>query len=562
MPQTPPGDEKAILPLSRWRAALARAGRGGRHLVDELLSEPDVARFLPTLPVQELYYAIREVGLADAHDLVALASPEQLRGFLDLAAWQREEFDVERAAEWIDALIDAGPEKLAEGVEALDPELIALFLQRQARVYDLTLETPPDEPEGHYFPTPDRFFLLDVIAPGEAGKRIERFLDWLYRADLALARRVVMSAKWELDSELAESAYRFRSGRMADLGFVEFYDALDVYRWLDPASVRIGEGSADPQQGEHSTLPVATRSIGEGGFLGRVLATVGEADEMARIHTALLVLANRVMAADLVEPGDPQAARAALDRTAAYLGMGLEFLGRGDPHLAGQGLRSVAVTRIFRVGLSLTLKLKRAAETLVDHSFVSLVPGRASLLDPPHAGAVAALLHRRPLHGLGPRERPFATLAEIAEVASLLEETSLLGPTLQHGLGIDPARLSEEALPGVHPPIGQITFATIVGTLIANAQLDRPPALVPLHPLDLAPLRVKVIDGGTLRTEVRANITRLLDERLAERRFEPPRAWERWVRAWIDRFESALAPSVVGAPAFDPHQLTGLLVRI
>ena len=77
-----------VIPLSRWRAALARARRGRK--ADAIISEPDAAQLVPRLPVQELYYAIKEVGLADAEELVALATPEQVQGFVDLDAHGRE----------------------------------------------------------------------------------------------------------------------------------------------------------------------------------------------------------------------------------------------------------------------------------------------------------------------------------------------------------------------------------------------------------------------------------------------------------------------------------------
>src|SRR5262249_11187096 len=159
----------------------------------------------------ELYYAIKETGLEDAHEIVALASPEQVRGFVDLDVWERDRVDVERLRPWLEALVEAGPERLLKAVDALDPEVIALYLQRQVRVYDLSGEEPvPESPEGHYWPTPDNFFLLDILPPGEVGKSIERMVDWLYRADLERARQIVMSAKWEVESDLEEWAYRWR----------------------------------------------------------------------------------------------------------------------------------------------------------------------------------------------------------------------------------------------------------------------------------------------------------------------------------------------------------------
>src|SRR5205814_756462 len=128
---------------------------------------------------------------------------------------------------------------------ALDPEVMALYLQRQAKVYDLSAEEPiPDQAIGHYYPTPDGFYMIDVLPEGEAGKSLERMLDWLYRADLERARQIVMSAKWEVESDLQEWSYRWRSGRMSDLGYPEFYEALSIYRAIDPHSVRLEEEPA------------------------------------------------------------------------------------------------------------------------------------------------------------------------------------------------------------------------------------------------------------------------------------------------------------------------------
>jgi hypothetical protein len=549
-----------ILPLSRWRATLARARaqKGGKGFAEALIADPEAPRWVPELPPQELYYAIREIGIDDAQELLALASPEQVRSFLDLAAWEREQLVPERAAEWIDALVDLGPERLAQIVQTLDPEVMALLVQQQARIYDLTMEQPPEEPEGHFYPTPDRFFLLDILVAGEAGKRIERLLDWLYRADLELARRVVMSAKWELTSELEEFAYRWRSGRMADLGFVEFYDALEVYRYLDPASVKIGEGSADRSDESAAPLPVSLAQAGGGGFLQKALAAIGDPDELARIHQALLVLANRVMAADGVEPGDPEGAREALARVAAYLGLGLELVGRGDPVFAGEALRTISLMRLFRVGVSITLKLKQAAQTLVEQAWVSLVPRGTSLLDPPYPAAIAELRAKRPRFLASSGPRLFASLAEVAESAAMLEEAALLSRVVQAGLGVDPQRLSEQALAGCHPPRPAITFSTIAATLAANALLDRPPALVPLAPSDLAPLRSRFLDGNQVRERLRA----MFQERLHEREIPAPPAFPASVERWIDTLQNALAPSAIGAPGFDPHSLQGLIVRI
>jgi hypothetical protein len=417
--------DEGVIPLSRWRAALARARRGRK--ADAILDEPDAAQLVPRLPVQDLYYAIKEVGLADAQELVALATPEQVQGFVDLDVWERDHIDEHRLDAWIETLTEAGFEKMGQVIEKLDTEVVALWLQRQARVYDLSIEQPPEEPEGHYYPTPDRFFLLDILASGEQGKALERALDWIYRHDLELGRRVVMSAKWELTSDLEEHAYRWRSGRMADLGYVDFYEALSIYQYLDPTTVQLDEHSVVPPPPDVPTeLPaLLAGSLDEAGFFGQALGTLTSEAEVERLHAALVLLVNKAMAADRVEPGDTEAGKQALARAVAYLGIGLEYLGRGDVARAGRALSSVALERIFRVGVSLTLQLKTLVDTLVRRGGVNPIA-----LDAPWDDVLRALAQRRPEYPRAldepPAEgtRPFRTLADVSRAAAAIERIS------------------------------------------------------------------------------------------------------------------------------------------
>ncbi|HZS39822.1 MAG TPA: DUF6178 family protein [Polyangia bacterium] len=541
MPDEP---KDAVIPLSRWRAALARARRGRR--ADALLAEPNAEALIPKLPVQELYYAIQEVGLADAHELVALASAEQLRGFVDLDAWQRDHLDETRLKAWLDVLVDAGPLKLAMAVEALDAEVLALYLQRQARVYDLNLDEVPEEAEGHYYPTPDRFFLLDILVEGEQGKSLERLIDWLYRADLELARRVVMSAKWELASDLEEWSLRWRSGRMSDLGYVDYYEALGIYRYLDPATVKVGEATNPPLSAEPigQALPAQLASaLDESSFFARALGTLASDDEIERLQSLLLLLVNKAMAADLVSPGDVERAQSTLIRAVGYLNIGLEYLGRGVAAEAGNALRTVALERIFRVGVSLTLQLKRLAETLLEKGQVQAAigdpPVALLLLDAPYDALVAALAQARPLLALDDRPpRAFQTLADIARAAAMLEEASRVGPLVFGGLGLDLAALAEALHASASPP-GEVRFGTLVRTACAQVLAGRGLKFAPLAPADLKVVRARLA-GGQLTADARADVERAIAGRLTERNVEYPPALSRWLDGWLAEFASAL----------------------
>ncbi len=45
-----------------------------------------------------------------------------------------------------------------------------------------------------------------------------------------------MSARSEPAAELEETSYRWRAGRMADLGYIDYYEALAVFRPSCPTS--------------------------------------------------------------------------------------------------------------------------------------------------------------------------------------------------------------------------------------------------------------------------------------------------------------------------------------
>src|SRR5260221_580650 len=234
-----------VVALSRYRAQLGRARKLRRG--DALLAGPDPERAVRALPGDELYYVIHELGLRDAGDILELARPEQVQAVLDFALWERDQLVPERLGEWLEAIADVPYETIGAWVAGLDVELFALLVRKTSRIYDLSHEEAPDEAEGTLYPTPDGLFVIDVtgvpsgldvrdVASDQApegeesgpmttsARAVIRIIDGLYRADQNYARRLLVGMRAELDSELEELAYRWRQGRMADLGFSDYYE--------------------------------------------------------------------------------------------------------------------------------------------------------------------------------------------------------------------------------------------------------------------------------------------------------------------------------------------------
>ena len=316
-------DPPSIGPLSRLRQQLA--GPRGTRRIDALLSSDDAAGAVAALSPNEVFELVHEVGFEDAGDLLALATPAQFVGCFDLDGWQKDTLDVVALRPWMWALFETGFEKATQVWGTLDAELRALILQREVKIYDTTLEEGPrDDSDAPIFTTSDRFFHLELPEDDETQRLVIQLVEDLYRGDPDLARHTIMAARSEPPAELEETAYRWRSARLADLGYVDFYEALDLFRPLKPEDVHIGEGSqerASLEEPQQLAMSVAEEVLGRS-FLARALAAVDDREEATRLEGALMVLVNKVLAAGRAKPGQPAVIRRGALFATATLSLG------------------------------------------------------------------------------------------------------------------------------------------------------------------------------------------------------------------------------------------------
>jgi hypothetical protein len=513
----PPGSSTPGLPgtLTRLRGELAQPR--GMQRVEALLSADEPAAAVAALSAPELFELVTQVGFADTQELIALATPAQLRGCLDLDGWDRDRLLVDPLKPWLAAVVEVGFEKVGQVWAALDPELRALFVQRHARVVDLSLGEEPDETvERPWYYTTDGYFCLEQTGDEDTNRLVRAVLDDLYRADPALARHTLMAARSEPPTELEEQAYRWRSGRMADLGYVDFHDALELFAPLEPDKVVIGEGTAEDfgQVIDDDAADAAPRALpatiaGEvvaRSFLARALERIDDPAEGQRLQTALLVLTNKLLSAARVRPGDLEALRRGAGYAASTVSLGLEVIARGDVARAAAALTSVSLTRLHRVGYTVTLKLARLARGLVVGAVTA---------GPPAAAVVEALVALRPWMS---REldqppargvRPFESQADVRRVAEVLARLTVR-IAVAESLGVDLPAIAR--LPEPRPQLDDH-----VRTALVRAMAGAVPSPAPLTATELRTFRATAFAPGaaTLRDDVaeraHALIARWLD---------------------------------------------------
>jgi hypothetical protein len=313
---------------------------------------------------------------------------------------------------------------------------------------------------------------------------------------------------------------------MADLGFADLDQAMAAYQELDPSSVTIpAEDVPGATAGDAvGRLPadLTKRLAGKTPF-ARAVAGLPRPEQAGVVHNALVLLANRVLSANLVTPGDDDAVRAVLETLSATLDLAVEYLARGQPDREVVAVARVPLLTLHRLGVSLTGKVRRLARELVrKNPFAPLRPA-IDIFEAEDAEVLASLSRRHPRF---PRvletppatgERPFATLADIATATRAVERAAA-AVELVLGLGIRPAHLAPAALDGVDPT--SIDTATLARTVLVARLLDQPKGALALPGEAVRRFKENFNSGQELSTSALQKATSGLCEAIGARTLE------------------------------------------
>jgi len=530
--------------LRSERAALARAR--GRKRLDVILDSRDPERLVRELPAEDLFLAIHDVGLADAAPLVRLATPEQFRAFVDLDTWKEDELDTHQVLLWLRLARGEEDEAYRAKLAALDMEVLELLLHSIVRIFDLEEEGEPgDEIEGTVERTPEGRFMLVYPSEGAEYAAAKRVIGDLYAEDPFRAARLLYAVRWELPSELTESALRWRNARLADLGFPSLEEAVSLYAKVD-LHAPLPPPGAPPEEPPGFFLA----SLESGSLFDRAAGLLPD-EKRDELQLHLVGLVNAAMVADRVDPADVDEVREHARMVRDTLALGLAHLAGDDAGAASAHLAAAALKRIFQIGFTRTLELQWRAQRLVRALSLRLPGADGFLPEPPDGEALAAALRRRPRYfaGLEGRAelRPFATLVDLSRTEASLDRVEALGQRLAE-LGLDPARAAAMVV-GAWGDAGlaRVRFGELLLTAAARSAAGLPPSFgveaLPAAALAAA-AKAAFQDDGTLAPAFRDDVLASGGPAIRDA-----------ATAALDRLEAELGPQVIaeGVDALDPR---------
>jgi len=350
-------DKVSQLPLAVKISALRELEYKER--LDRIIADPDAKRILKAFEPQELYWMVKHIGENDVSELLELCAPEQIEFFLDMDCWEKRLFCEERFIAWLGYLLDLGEKRIIELLPHLELEFLVLSLMKEivvgGGVGDMVAESEKEHEWDHSF---DDCYMISFKNPSNANL-IGKFIDIIYSNFHPLYLKLMESIRTETISEIEELSYQFRSARLADWGFPELEDALEIYVYLDPETyLPSGDKVISRSEGGipgNLPLPISGETL-----LKRGLLVSGE----EALQQELNYLINNAIVAEGISLADKDDMRSILQRVYGYLNIALEFLCDNDEIRAGALLEKEHLKRLFQLGRSLIVPLRKNAEKL------------------------------------------------------------------------------------------------------------------------------------------------------------------------------------------------------
>lgn len=448
---------------------------------DKLITlAPDSTQLVRMLAPDEFARTVMALGPVDAGGLLADSTDEQMGYVLDLTGWVKERFAPSRYEAWLPLLLDAGSGRVLRWLQRSDPETLTLLFAHWMRVEKFLpsqeQQEPPDNlPEF----TLDGVYFLEFRRPENAGFVGQVLV--IMKSELpALYTAVLEAMIWDSAAQLADNALRWRQGRMADLGFPDRLEAMELWATAKPGETEWQDLAPKSELGFLADAP--PRSDHDLALLpedGLLPVAAGELEPALRevLRAELAYVANCGVVALDADPAQPEQVERAARESLGLANLGLALLAGESPAAAGRVLARVGLAALARRGAAALRGLNKRAWALLREGWLAQMPATLHILDAPLDRWLAGLVFPRPRCygpklGQGREYRSFTSLADLEEAEANLARAELWGRLLFDYMGLAPEALAGLVRAAAWPEdVQDVKLTHVMGTWLARRAL-------------------------------------------------------------------------------------------
>ncbi|MBW1615663.1 MAG: hypothetical protein JRJ49_03830 [Deltaproteobacteria bacterium] len=383
----------------------------------EIINDNEALPLIHSFAEDDLRLLIWEIGIADALPLIAMASSKQITYILDAESWNKDRFDINAALNWFFALKEADPKRLLKWFLQEEPEekkdLLNFILNRLISVGVREKNQEPSDFDDDFFTFDDLFYIkIKSFADSEIKKEkieelIKSFLQDMAKYNYPLFQKILFAASAIIPAETEEDLFRMKNIRLAEKGFVPYYEAVSIYQPLNRQTLKKkGKKIFFKKIAIKTTdMPaVFLKHTDQKDLFARAVRLIKNPDIITGIYYEFTSLCNHIISADKkIIKSKPELDKS-VKKAAGYLSMALEtFYNKEKPSQKNKEkfcadiISKYMLADIFRYGYKPVAALKKKAKQFVEKSFFKKNGFSLSFLDEKLAGICGGVLLDKPL---------------------------------------------------------------------------------------------------------------------------------------------------------------------
>jgi hypothetical protein len=458
------------------------------------------------LPDEEIYWTIKESGTADALPVIARTSFEQFQYIIDIDCWHKDRIDMKQVTEWLQLMLRCNESKVLEWLTNTDEQFLNYVFKKLFTISKISEDIDLAEASDTLpqWTLDGRYYFQ--FADEEARLVSIPFLHLLYKTDSKLFYYVMDNTIWTFATELEDEMFRLRQSRIAEKGFPELDEALQVYQFLDSKHIQTflksQEFSSHEIAEETSAYLKLRYGIGTEQpalFLQDILALIDNSQIIDRIQREIIHLSNQIIIADGLEAREIQDLKQSLHKASGYANIGLELLSNHDTETAAKYMEAVPMQFLFRTGYSQALDLRNRLQQLHKSLWQNYRPFRPLFFDDPWGATIEGLSQVRPAYFEGNSKgdsflfRNFETIDEIRVTSQVLDIIAITEKVLFELFGITINNLLEPFITNTTlADSSDIRARALFLTILAQHVLQGTTELVPITETELRKFLITV----------------------------------------------------------------------
>ena len=363
-------------------------------------------KLVRAMPAPEVLFTYEEVGIENALPVIAATSHDQFTFLTDLFCWDNDIIDSKASVEWIEILADCGDFKIRDWLNRVDPEWFIVLFKSLVNIYKIDEEGEiPDYLNEKQIFTLDGVYYFECVIP-RMTNALHKILT-IFRDEHPESYGEMMEAViWSDFTEIQSHAAHFRQSRLAEWGFPDLDEALEIYQYFTPAERKTVVEELEKELKEWAEFSAAPhypiKFQDRTGFLADCLPHVHDQPRLARFANELMLLANKVQVADAMkELGVLENIIRSSQKTTGLVTLGLAELSGGDPQKAAELVGRVHTERLFQIGFSQVQDLARKAKKLAKQAHITRNTHFIEELESPDREILIGLLKPQPKYFIG-----------------------------------------------------------------------------------------------------------------------------------------------------------------